>query len=157
MSDPVFRPAALSDLEELLPLLRRFYEHFGYPFDEDVKRRTVAELVSSPVSGRLVAISRDGRIVGYAVVAFSFSLEYEGKTAFLDELFIDEKERGRGIGSLALAHVESLCRTEGVNALHLETEETNSGAADLYARSGFRSYGRHLMTKILSSVPGPKP
>ncbi|MCC6129370.1 MAG: GNAT family N-acetyltransferase [Acidobacteria bacterium] len=157
MQRPSFRPAAVADLDTLLPLLRSFYEHFGYPFDEAVKKRSVKELISDPSLGFLTLIEVEERTVGYAVVAFSFSLEYEGKTAFLDELFISRSCRGLGIGSAAIAHVASTCRSLGVNALHLETEETNTGAADLYARSGFRSYGRHLMTRILSGVPGPKP
>lgn len=148
--------ASAADVEALLPLVRTFYDHFGYPWDEGAKRRALTELVADPSLGRLVLASAGGRVVGYAVVAFSFSLEYGGRTAFLDELFVEAAARGAGIGSAAIEHVAELCREAGVNALHLETEEENTGAAALYARLGFRSYGRRLMTRILSGVPGPR-
>lgn len=50
-----------------------------------------------------------------------------------------------------------LGREAGANALHLETEEENEGADRLYARLGFRSYGRRLRTLLLAPIPGPKP
>jgi GNAT superfamily N-acetyltransferase len=149
--------ATLADVDGLLPLVRQFYVHFDYPFAEEAKRRALSELVANPSLGRLVIVSLDGTVVGYAAVALSFSLEYEGKTAFLDELFIVPAARRCGVGTAVIGHVEELCRSLGANALHLETEDDNTRAAELYSRSGFRSYGRHLMTKLLAPVTGPKP
>ncbi len=157
MTAASFREAGLEDLDALLPLVRQFYAHFGYPYAEDLKRRAFAQLLAAPALGRVFLVSLDGALVGYAVVAFSFSLEYEGSTAFLDELFILPAARGRGIGSAVIRHVADQCRAHGVNALHLESEAANVAAARLYARLGFRDYGRHLMTRILSAVGGPKP
>lgn len=156
MTPPSFPDGSAADVDALLPLVRQFYAHFGYPYSEALKRRALSELLSNPALGRLVLVRVDGAVVGYAVVAFSFSLEYEGRTAFLDELFVEPSARARGLGSAVVGHVAELCRSAGVNALNLETEDSNTGATRLYERLGFRSYGRHLMTKLLASVPGPK-
>lgn len=91
------------------------------------------------------------------MLAWSFSLEYDGRTAFVDELFVAERARGRGLGSHVLRRAAELGRESGANALHLETEEENEGADRLYARCGFRSYGRRLRTLLLAPIPGPKP
>ena len=151
------RDAALSDLDALLPLVRAFYAQFGYPFSEERKRPALARLLSDPSLGRVLVTEAGGAVAGYAVLAYSFSLEYDGRTAFVDELIVAGPARGLGLGTLVLRRAAELCREAGANALHLETEEENEGAARLYARLGFRPYGRRLMTLLLASVPGPKP
>lgn len=156
MTPALLRDARPSDVDALLPLVRQFYAHFGYPCSEDEKRRALEEIVSNPDLGRVVLVWVESAVVGYAVVAFSFSLEYDGRTAFVDELFVAPGERGRGLGATVVRHVARLCRDAGVRALHLETEHDNVRAARLYERLGFRSYGRHLMTRILSSAAGPR-
>jgi ribosomal protein S18 acetylase RimI-like enzyme len=153
----VVRDATPADLDALLPLVRAFYAQFGYPYSEDRKAPALGRILSDPALGRVLLVEAGGAAVGYAVLAFSFSLEYDGRTAFVDELFVAEAARGLGLGTLVLRRAAELCREAGVNALHLETEEENEGAARLYGRLGFRSYGRRLMTLLLAPIPGPKP
>lgn len=156
--DPVvIRVATLPDLETLLPLVRDFYTLFGYPYSEDGKSAALAQVFGDATLGRVLLVEAEGTAVGYAVLAWSFSLEYDGRTAFVDELFVAEPARGRGLGSLALRRAAELCRNAGANALHLETEEGNEGADRLYASLGFRSYGRRMRTLLLAPIPGPKP
>lgn len=153
----VVRDAAPPDLGVLLPLVRSFYAMFGYPYAEERKGPAFARLLADPALGRVLLVEIERAAVGYAVLAWSFSLEFDGRTAFVDELFVAESARGRGIGSVVLRRTAELCREAGVNALHLETEEENEGADRLYARLGFRSYGRRLRTLLLAPIPGPKP
>lgn len=153
----VVRDAASSDLGALLPLVRSFYALFGYPYSEERKGAALARLLADAALGRVLLVESGGTAVGYVVLAWSFSLEFDGRTAFVDELFVAESARGQGLGSLVLRRAEELCRDAGANALHLETEEENEGADRLYARLGFRSYGRRLRTLLLAPIPGPKP
>jgi GNAT superfamily N-acetyltransferase len=149
--------AVPGDLDSVLPLSRCFYEHFDYLCDPAAKRDALASFLADPSLGRLFLASVDGSLAGYALVAFSFSLEYDGRTAFVDELFVAEGSRSQGVGAALLGHAADGCRALGVNALHLETEATNGRAAALYARLGFRTHGRSLMTKLLSSARGARP
>ena len=156
-SDVVVRDGAPADLGVLLPLVREFYALFGYPYAEERKGPALARLLADATLGRVLLVEAGGAPAGYAVLAWSFSLEFDGRTAFVDELFVAESARGQGLGSLVLRRAEELCRDAGANALHLETEEENEGADRLYARLGFRSYGRRLRTLLLAPIPGPKP
>jgi ribosomal protein S18 acetylase RimI-like enzyme len=45
--------------------------------------------------------------------------------------------------------LETKARELGVNAVHLEVDRGNDGAAELYRRAGYLDHGRHLMTKWL--------
>jgi ribosomal protein S18 acetylase RimI-like enzyme len=93
----------------------------------------------------------EGEPVGYLVLTFGFSLEFHGRDALVDELYVRDAHRGRGAGSACMAHVEELCRDEGVRAVHLEVDHVNLRAKALYHRRGYEDHARHLLTKWLTA------
>lgn len=147
-----FRPATLSDLTTLLAMQQTFYDHEGYPYDASAHERAMRELLGDARFGRLVIMELDGQPAGYLVVTFGFSLEFGGRDAFVDELFVLDHARGRGLGTAALRIAEELCVEAGIHALHLEVEHTNESAKRLYARTGYAEHTRHLMTKRFDVV-----
>ena len=145
--EATFTPAAPPDADALVPLLREFYAYVHIAFDDREARGALAQLLNDPRLGRIYLIRTGGELVGYLVLTFGFSLEFKGRDAFVDELFLREGFRGRGIGKRALAFAEEECRAAGVRALHLEVERANTGAQGLYRRAGFKAHDRYLMTK----------
>lgn len=139
-----FRLASLDDVPALLSLQEEFYASEGYPFERVLKERAMRELVANRAFGRLFVI---GDFAGYLVVTFGFSLEFGGRDAFVDELYVVAASRGRGLGTEALRIAEQACVDAGIHALHLEVEFVNDRARALYARSGYSAHERHLMTK----------
>lgn len=144
-----YRPAKESDIDAIVTMMRRYYEEDGYPFDEADARDAVSRLVREGHLGRLWVAEVAGEVVGYLAVTLGFSLEYRGRDAFIDELFISEGFRGQGLGQEAMQISEAYCRDAGVKALHLEVEHHRERARALYAQAGFESHERHLMTKRL--------
>ena len=142
-------PATPDDLEELLPLMREFYAGERLPFDEAVLRRALAELWLEPLHGAVWLARVEGYPVGYGVLCCGFSLEYRGRDAFVDELFVRPDRRNAGIGGHILDAMEAACRESGIEALHLEVDHDNPEGRRLYARRGFVDHERHLMTKWL--------
>jgi diamine N-acetyltransferase len=145
-----FRAAGTADAEAVLVLQRSFYAEGGYPFFETEARAVLIRLLGEPALGR-VWVAIDGPVVvGYVVLTFSYSLEYRGRDAFIDELFVAGPHRGSGLGSAALQLVQDTCTGQGVRVLHLEVERSNDGAIALYRRHGFADRNRLLLTKDLS-------
>ena len=144
-----FRPSLEADLDALVALEGDYYAEDGYPFDAARSRRTFADLAASPELGGLWSAIDDGRVVGYLAVTFGYSLEYGGRDAFLDELYLAPEARGRGWGRLAMELAERFCRERGVRALHLEVEAHRGAARELYRSRGFEPTGRGLLTKRL--------
>ena len=143
----VLRDATLADLEALVALGRDFCAHFGYPYVESVKRDALTRVLAEPSLGRLsLILSRDGEIAGYLFLSFTFSLEYGGRTAFVDEIFVRPDHRAAGLGSAALRSALVTARAMGLTAVHLEAERSNPRAAALYVRLGFVDYDRKLLT-----------
>ena len=142
-------PATPDDLEDLLPLMREFYAGERLPFDEAVLRRALAKLWLEPLHGAVWLARVEGHPVGYGVLCCGFSLEYRGRDAFVDELFVRPDRRNAGIGGHILDAMEAACRESGIEALHLEVDHDNPDGRRLYVRRGFVDHERHLMTKWL--------
>ena len=146
----VIRPARPDDLEPLLQLVRAFWQGEKLPYREDWVRPALSTLLAHPEYGHvLVAEPKAGSLVAYLVLAFGYSLEHGGRDALVDEVYVEPSLRSGGHGGQLLAAAEALCRAQGIQRLHLEVDNTNPRAAQLYARVGFASTDRRLLTKKL--------
>jgi ribosomal protein S18 acetylase RimI-like enzyme len=153
LTAPAFRPADPGDADAIHELRRACNEEDGSPWAEAPARAALASLLAAPALGRVWVATDGGDIVGFVVLTFGFSLEFHGRDAFLDELYVRPSHRRRGLGAAALAILEETCREQGVYGLHLEVDSGNEPARALYRRWGFTGHARQLMTKWL----GPRP
>jgi GNAT superfamily N-acetyltransferase len=147
--EPEFKLAALSDIDTLIELMRELYLYDHLSFNEEVARAALPLILSNPLFGQVHLICLGEDVIGYLVLTFGFSLEYGGRDAFIDEFYLREKWRGRGIGKIGLQFAAEVCRGQGVQALHLEVERANVKAQAVYRRAGFVDHDRYLMTKYL--------
>jgi len=141
-----FRLASERETAAILEFMRAFYAGEGYPFEEHAAGKALTMLVRTPDLGRVWLIAEDEEPVGYVALTFGYSLEFHGRDAFVDELFVRAERRGRGAGTAALRFVMDACPALGVHALHLEVERVNTAAQALYRRFGFHDHDRYLMT-----------
>ncbi|MDQ4120679.1 MAG: GNAT family N-acetyltransferase [Acidobacteriota bacterium] len=147
--DAEFRSATLADEEILINLRRGFceIETFPNPLDEATNRAVLLQLIENEQFGKIWLILVEGEAAGYIVLAFGYSLEYAGRDALIDELYLREKFRGFGLGKQTLQFVEDYCRSENIRAIHLEVDRTNIAAKTLYHKNGFVDHERHFLTK----------
>ena len=147
-----FRPAVETDFDAILSFMRLYYAQDRVPYDAAVARRALARIVRDRSLGRVWVIEgksaeRTTEAIGYMVLTLGYSLEYGGRDAFLDELFVREDRRRRGIGVRALEVFAAACRDLDVKAIHLEVDEANAPARALYRKFGFIDHDRILMTR----------
>lgn len=130
-------------------LQQEFYqfEPLPKPLDEATNRAVLRQLIENEEFGKIWLISVQGEIAGYVVLTFSYSLEYAGRDALIDELYLRDKFRGFGIGKQTIAFIEEFCLAENVKAVHLEVDRTNPAAKALYHKTGFVDHERHFLTK----------
>ncbi|RJP79929.1 MAG: GNAT family N-acetyltransferase [Candidatus Zixiibacteriota bacterium] len=152
MDEASFRPADESDIDRLTAFIQAFYAEDGdIPFVEAEVRRAVAELIGNPDLGAVWIIEAAGQAAGYLVVTLGYSLEFHGRDAFLDELYLRPEYRGRDWGARAIQFAEGVCRRRGVRAVHLEVDEDRPRLQEYYRRAGYRAHRRRLMTKWLDA------
>jgi GNAT superfamily N-acetyltransferase len=147
---PDMRPAGPDDCDRILPLMERYYGEDGYPFLPAEARAALARFLGDPSLGRMWVFVAGDEVVGYTALTLGYSLEYRGRDAFVDELYLLPGHRGGGVGSRALAALEDACRELGVRALHLEAERQKPRLLSFYGRAGFEAHDRHLMTKLIA-------
>jgi ribosomal protein S18 acetylase RimI-like enzyme len=138
----------------LLEFMHDLYTLDGYAFIAGKARAALVGLLSNPELGRVWIIEVEGGAVGYVVLAFGYSLEFHGRDAFIDELFVKASHRRQGIGTRALQFCIEVCPGLGVHALHLEVERHNTAAQAVYRRAGFKDHDRYLLTKWFPSEDG---
>lgn len=148
---PELREAAQADLAVILPMMEAFYALEHIPFKDSHSRPALERILADPILGRAYLIELDGAVIGYCAVCFGYSLEFGGRDAFVDEIFLLEEHRGKGFGGIVLERVAEEARAHGVVALHLEVERNNAPAKRLYGRSGFEMRDQYfLMSRRLT-------
>lgn len=87
---------------------------------------------------------QDGRLVGLVHHILHRSCWTTGDYCYLQDLYVDETCRGRGLGRALIGHVGVEARSRGASRVHWLTHETNHDAMKLYdqvaGRSGFIQY-----------------
>ena len=137
------------EIELVLPLMQEFYCQQNMRFDKAVARVALNKLIHNPGLGQMYLIFLGPELAGYFALTFCFSLEFHGKFALLDELYIREPFRRRKLGRSVVEFAERICRELHIKALRLEVGRGNTIAQSLYTAAGFNREERNLMTKWL--------
>jgi GNAT superfamily N-acetyltransferase len=130
-------PATREDIPALLALIRELatYEkkrHKAVVTENDLLRDGSGP---QPIFRALVA-EWQGKAVGYASF-FHFYSTFQGRPAlFLEDLFVLDEFRGKGIGKALLVEVARLAVEEGCFGLRWEVLDWNRPAIEFYEKLG---------------------
>ena len=136
-------------MKEVLPLLAVQLEEHGVGLDGARLERAVFGLLDVPKRGLVLAAYEDGRAIGVALMAHTWSIEHGGFCTWLDELYVVPERRSAGIGrALLLAAIEA-AKAEGCAAVDLEVERDHARVESLYLREGFVRRTRNRFVRTL--------
>ena len=141
----VFKEIDSNDIPTIVNLMADFYAIDGYPIDTELSTSNFELFIKKPDLGRAWLIYQDEEIVGYVMIVFMFSFEYGGNIAFLDELYLTEKARGKGLGKKAVKFIQEQAQKLELKLLYLEIEQHNATAQKLYIAAGFELHNRNIM------------
>ncbi|RCJ26498.1 acetyltransferase [Nostoc sp. ATCC 43529] len=148
-----FKLAEKIDVDALLVLIQELYELDGnIPFNPVVASNALIQLIDDESKGQAWLIKHQNKAIGYVILTLGYSLEYAGRDAFIDELYIQPDYQGQGIGKQTIKFIEEICISLNIHALHLEVEQENISAQSFYRRVGFEDHQRYLMTKWLNKL-----
>lgn len=144
--------ASAGTIEPLIEMMREFYVFEKLSFNEGKLRSLLSDMFKDKTLGRIYIAKAGNQYAGYSILTFGYSLEYYGRDALVDELYVREAYRGKGIGGSLLSRFEEICMEQNIYALHLEVDHTNYNAQEVYRKKGYKDHDRYLMTKWLRGV-----
>ncbi|MEM1427975.1 MAG: GNAT family N-acetyltransferase [Pseudomonadota bacterium] len=139
-------PDALARLD---PMVAAFHTEMAFESTAEDRAAAIVPLLEGSPYGAAYLIGPERAPVGYLVVTFSWSLEFGGMDAMLDEIWVRPAVRGRGMAAEAIEALVQALRPAGIRAISLEAERGGK-AARLYERLRFVARERyHLMSRTL--------
>lgn len=125
------------DKELFLCFLNKFYhsEAVLHPTDEKLHLNIFNEIMRSDEYLVCYVLSFDGENAGYALLSKSFCPEVGGSIVWIEQLYINQNCRGKGIAGEFLAFIENEFSPDRIR---LEVEEDNEKAISLYRKNGYR-------------------
>lgn len=141
-----FNIATKENIPEILNMMQDFYSIDNYEFNSEIGKENLLKFINNNELGKLWLIELEEIIVGYVVLTYGFSFEYQGRDAFIDELYLKAEYRNQGIGKATLIFLKQQAIKSEINAIHLEVEKHNKKGSELYKKNGYKVSNRILMT-----------
>ena len=143
--DVALRKCQPEDLDGLLPYVFAFHAFENVKMPDRKRRDAIAGLLENQQLGGIWWIEKFGRDIGYIALCYGYSIELAGRDAFIDEFFLVEEERGKGIGGHILEQIKVIAKDIGIETLHLEVGQENVKAQRLYSRCGFVARRKYFL------------
>lgn len=130
-------PIDIEEFERLLPLIaayQRFYE--AEDVDEGRNRAFFRRFLAPSDDGLLLGARSEGRLVGYACLYRHFSSLEAVETVLMNDLYVEEEYRSRGVGRALIEASAEVARERGAPYLEWATAPDNETAQRLYDSTG---------------------
>ncbi len=123
--------------EEVIEMMRVFYASPAVHTNgsEEIFQNDVDNCINdSPYLEGYVFVDDSDVLLGYAMVAKSFSTEFGKPCIWIEDIYLKPEQRGGGIGSRFFSYIKDKYADA---VLRLEVEEENERAVHVYRKSGF--------------------
>ena len=133
------RKVTPQDKEMYLSLTEKFYQSDAVSHNIPLENRlkTWNEIMRSDEYADCYFVIKDGDVAGYMLLAYTFSQEAGGKTAWIEEIYILPEFRSMGLGSELFDFIKAEIEPDCAR-LRLEVEADNIRAKKLYKSLGFK-------------------
>ena len=155
----MIRRAEARDIPDILELLVQvcMVHHRIRPdlFNGPATKYTVEELkaiISNDKTPVFVCVDEAGRVLGHSFCVFQQHIGHniltDVKTLYIDDLCVDEKQRGTGVGKALYDHVLTFAKANGCYNVTLNVWSCNPQALGFYEHLGMTPQ-KICMEKIL--------
>ena len=137
------RQANINDIPKL-SLLFDAYRVF-YEKETDIQQATIflSERINNNESVIFVAEDDNHILIGFVQLYPIFSSTRMKRLWLLNDLFVDENQRSKGISIALIEEAKKLCKASESCGMILETAKTNDIGNNLYPKTGFELDNDH--------------
>ena len=125
-----------SDREEVSSMMRIFYASPAVISNgsEEIFSKDIDACVSDDPYLEGYIFERDGKTLGYSMLAKSFSTEFGKHCIWIEDLYLKPEYRGEGVGSTTLLALENLAKEMGIITLSATVDEQNKASKKLFGK-----------------------
>jgi GNAT superfamily N-acetyltransferase len=131
-------PARDAELDDVLPLFAGYQRFYTGTAQDDAKNRAFLSRFVGGDAGRLL-VARDSSydaMLGFANLYWTFSSTIAEEHVLLNDLFVAESARGKGVGLKLIQASREVAAERGSTHLSWQTALDNRTAQRLYERTG---------------------
>jgi len=119
-------------MDQVLPLIAAYQTFYGAKPDTERNRRFFSRFLHPSDEGLLIGARVDGSLVGFATLYWFFSSTKAADSVLMNDLFVQEGTRGKGIGRALIQGALDETRRRGAAHLEWFTAVDNATAQRLY-------------------------
>lgn len=131
------KKATITDLKAVAALFDQYRVFYQKPSDINQAEVFINERITNNDSEIFVCCDADNVIMGFTQLYPLFSSTRMRKLWLLNDLFVDEKHRSKGVSVALIEKAKKLCIETNACGLMLETAKTNMIGNNLYPKTGF--------------------
>ena len=133
----MIRKMRSEDKKTYMEMAREFYHSDAvlHPVPDTYFERTADEALRSDVYAEIFLFECENEAAGYGLIAKTYSQEAGGMVWWIEEVYVREAFRSKGIGREFFAYLDKV-KGSAVTRMRLEVEEDNTRAVALYKKLG---------------------
>lgn len=135
--DLIIRQADIRDVPDLTIMLDEYRRFYGCPEGVLAARQFLTERIQANESVVFVALEA-AKAVGFCQLYPSFSTVSLAKTFLLNDMFVVEAARTKGVATKLLDRVKAYAMEVGAVRITLSTQRSNETAQRLYHAAGWQ-------------------
>ena len=147
-----FFPAWREHAQAAAKLLSMQLREHRIPVEAKALSRVVRGAIADRRLGSVVLAADGDAIVGVSYLAYTWTMEHGGKSAWLEEMYVLPERRDGGIGRRLLRETLALARRQGCVAVDLEVEASHRRVESLYRRNRFKPHRRRRWFKKIQGA-----
>lgn len=126
-----------SNVALVLPMAREYCAFYDAAPSEEALLAVFGSLVADPGHGVQLLATLESRPVGFATVYWSWSTLAAARIGVLNDLYVDARFRGQGVGTALMHAARNACVDRGdIHSLRWQTAKDNAPARALYDKTG---------------------
>lgn len=135
-----------NDFDDIFKMMRDFYSSPAVinKIEDAIIIRDIKSCIDKSINLQGYKVIFEDNLSGYFMLTESYSTEFGCKCIWIEDIYIKENYRHRGIGTEIFKYIKKLYPV-GEYRLRLEVEKNNTNAKKLYTKSGFELTEYDLM------------
>lgn len=134
----IIRKAEIKDIPALTLLLGQLFEIEEDFIADGERQRKGLELLIASEKDHIIVAEYDSKVIGTCSVQTIISTSEGGHAGLLQDLIVDSRYRGRGIGEGLLEEICVWAGSRNITRLQLLADNGNNDAIEFYIKQGWQ-------------------